>query len=93
MDVNEIIFLINERNNQTEQLNKLILSMNLMVNAHKKTFHSLAEKLLQQLEKEIDIEKIKAIIESELCVTFGLYLNEFNSDKIADNIISWWENL
>jgi len=93
MDENEINILINERNNQIEQLNKLILSMNLMVNAHKKTFHHLAEKLLHQLEKEIDVEKIKAIIDSELCVTFGLYLNEFNSDKIADDIIDWWENL
>ena len=84
--------LINERNNQIAQLSKLILSMNLIVNAHKGTFHHLAEKILQQIEKEMNTEKIKAIVESELCVTYGLFLNEFNSDKIADDIINWWEN-
>lgn len=92
MDVNEINLLINERNNQIEQLNKLIHSMNLIVNAHKGTFRHLAEKLLQQLEKKTNTDKIKAIIESELCVTYGLFSNEFNSDKITIDIINWWEN-
>lgn len=53
----------------------------------------LAEKVLQQLEKGADSQKIQGIIESELCVGYGLYRYEFNSEKITDDIMDWWEDL
>lgn len=92
MDINEMNIIIKERNARIARLEKLIYSMNLIGGASKNSFNYLAEKLLQQLENDISFEKMKTIIESELVVAYGLYLNEFDSDKITDNIMDWWKN-
>ena len=84
--------LINERYTNFEQLKKLIISMNITSGMDKNFCAHLAEKMLQQLEKGADMQKIQNIIESELCVGYGLYRNEFNSEKITNEIMHWWES-
>lgn len=89
MDTND---WINERNGNFAQLKKLIVSMNLIPGLSKNSFEYLAEKLLQQLEKGADQEKLERIIETELCVSYGLYRSEFNSEELASEIFKWWVN-
>ena len=36
------------------------------------------------------IEKINRILQSELIVNYGLFSNEFNSEKLTNDIVSWW---
>ncbi|GAB0155959.1 hypothetical protein CHRYSEOSP005_12210 [Chryseobacterium sp. Alg-005] len=40
----------------------------------------LSEKILIQLEKGINHEKMKLILESELIVRYGFFRHEFNSE-------------
>lgn len=86
-------FIINEHNSRLILLNKFLYSMNLIASASKNSLMHFAEKLLQQLEKEAEYDKLKAIIEWELCVSYGLSLDEFNSEKITHDVFDWWENL
>lgn len=81
---------LNERNGNFTQLKRLIVSMNLMPAFSKNILDPFTEKILQQLEKGISFEKLKNIIEYELCVTYGLYFDEFNSEEIASEIMNWW---
>ncbi|RLJ31798.1 hypothetical protein CLU97_1237 [Chryseobacterium sp. 7] len=83
---------INERNGNFAQLKKLIVSMNLIPGLSKSSFDYLTEKLLQQLEKGADQEKLERIIETELCVSYGLYRSELNSEELASEIFKWWVN-
>lgn len=89
MDSDSMNILINERKNHVLQLEKLIISMDLTFGMHKNFCAFLAEKVLQQLEKGADSQKIQSIIESELCVGYGLYMYEFDSEKITHNIMYW----
>lgn len=88
----DIATLLNDRNGNFAQLKKLIISMNLMPALSKSSLEPLTEKVLQQLEKGIDFEKLKNIIDFELCVSYGLYLDEFNSEEIASEIMNWWNS-
>lgn len=83
---------LSDYNRNFTELKKLIYSMNLMAAFSKNILDPLTEKVLQQLEKEINFEKLKEIIEYELCVTYGLYLDEFNSEEIASAIMNWWDS-
>lgn len=85
--------LINEHRTNSGLLKKLIISMNISPGMDKDFYAYLAERVLQQLEKGADSQKIQGIIETELCVGYGLYRYEFNSEKITDGIMDWWENL
>lgn len=91
MDINEINILLNVRNGNFAELKKLIVSMNLIPSLPKNQFDLLTERILKQLEKGSDYDQIKQIIENELIVTYGLYRQEFNSEKITDNIFDWWK--
>ncbi|MET3538269.1 hypothetical protein [Chryseobacterium limigenitum] len=91
MDINEINILLNIRNGNFAELKKLIVSMNLIPSLPKNQFDLLTERILKQLEKGSDYDQIKQIIENELIVTYGLYRQEFNSEKITDDIFDWWE--
>lgn len=93
MDKNYINILINEHRANSGQLKKLIISMNISPGMGKDFCAYLAEKTLQQLEKGADSQKIQGIIETELCVGYGLYRSEFNSEKITCDIMDWWEHL
>lgn len=92
MDSDYFNTLIHERKNNVLQLEKLTISMNIIYEMHQNFCAFLAEKVFQQLEKGSDSQKIQRIIETELCVGYGLYMHEFNSEKITNNIINWWEN-
>ncbi|KFF03582.1 hypothetical protein [Chryseobacterium luteum] len=92
MDINYMNILINDHNTNFELLKKFIISMNITLGMNKNFCAHLAEKVLQQLEKGADMPKIQCIIESELCVGYGLYRDEFNSKKITNEIMHWWEN-
>lgn len=89
MNIND---LINERNGNIARLKKLIISMNLMPGLSKSSFDHLTEKLFQQLEKGTDQDKLEKVIETELCVSYGLYKSEFDSEEVTSEIFSWWEN-
>ena len=81
---------LKEYNGNLSQLRKIINSFEIIPNAPTNEFDKLNNKILSQLYKEIDSKKIKNIIESELVVTYGLFNDEFDSDHILSQIISWW---
>ncbi|NIF06760.1 hypothetical protein F3J23_15035 [Chryseobacterium sp. Tr-659] len=89
MDIND---LINERHGNFTHLKKLIVSINLMPGISKSSFDHITEKLLQHLEKGVDKNKLKIVIETELCLTYGLYTYEFNSEELSETIFDWWKN-
>ncbi|MDR2238503.1 MAG: hypothetical protein LBE92_20435 [Chryseobacterium sp.] len=93
MDKNYMNIIINERRGHLGQLKKLIISMNISPGMDKEFCAYLAERILRQLEKGVDSQKIQEIITYELCVGYGLYVYEFDSEKITDDIMDWWENL
>lgn len=74
---------------QIEGLSKLIYNWNLIDVASKSQLDDFSKKLLNALLKEENVEKISRIIESELCLTFGLYSNEFDSNILAERIMQW----
>jgi len=74
---------------QIKELSKLIYNWNLINVASKSQLDDFSKKLLNALSKEENVEKIRRIIESELCVTFGLYSNEFDSNILAKQIMQW----
>jgi hypothetical protein len=80
-------------NNFTEklsELSRLIKTWNLVQAPSKGEFDKLAEKILTKLYEGQPKIKIERIIESELCVTYGLYKTEFDADKLANEIMAWW---
>ena len=74
-----------------KQLSQLIKLWNLVDVSFKSQFDEFSNKLLIALDNGANSEKIKRIIESELCVTFGLYKNEFDSEILTNQIILWWD--
>ena len=74
------------------QLRKIINSWDLIPGAPKDEFDTLKHKILSHLYKNADIEKIKRVIESDLCSYYGLFSNEFESSKMIKEIAEWWEN-
>ena len=74
---------------QVKELSKLIYNWNLVNVASKSQLDDFSIKLLNALSKEANSEKICSIIESELCIRFGLYNDEFDSLILANQIIQW----
>lgn len=74
-----------------KQLSQLIKSWNLVDESFKSQFDEFSNKLLIALDNGANSEKIKRIIESELCVTFGLFKNEFEAEILTNQIILWWD--
>ncbi|WKW46903.1 hypothetical protein P3875_02280 [Myroides sp. JBRI-B21084] len=72
-----------------KELSKLIYNWNLINVASKSKLDDFSKKLLNALLKERNVEKISRIIESELCVTFGLFSNKFDSNILAVQIMQW----
>lgn len=62
MDKNYMNILINEHRVHSERLKKLIVSMNISSGMDKNFCAYLVEKVLQQLEKGADSQKIQGII-------------------------------
>lgn len=76
---------------QIKELSKLIKSWNLINRDSNSQFDNFSKKILYALDKGENSEKIRRIIESELCVTFGLFNNEFDSKILANQIMHWWD--
>jgi hypothetical protein len=74
---------------QIKELSKLIYNWNLINVTSISQLDDFSIKLINALNKEENVEKISRIIESELCVTFGLYSNEFDSNILAKQIMQW----
>lgn len=72
------------------QLRKIINSWNLISGCPIDEFDSLNNKILSQLYKDSDEEKIERILQSELIVTYGLFGNEFDSEIFVNEIMTWW---
>lgn len=92
MNLNEINTIINQRNSDLSRLNKLFHSMDLFRGANQNQYNWLSEKILTQLEKGIDSEKMKGILTYELVVGYGLFQYEFNDEQLTRDIFNWWEN-
>ncbi|TDO28138.1 hypothetical protein [Sediminibacterium goheungense] len=80
---------MNEFQGQIKELSKLIHNWNLINVASKSQLDDFSVKLLNALHGSGNGEKIKRIIESELCITYGLYNNEFDADILAEQIMQW----
>ena len=74
---------------QIKDLSKLIYNWNLINSVSKSELDEFSKKLLNALDKEETEEKIIRIIETELCVRFGLYKSEFDSTVLAKQVIQW----
>lgn len=82
--------ILQDFSGKLSELSRLINSWNLIRVSTKDSFDDLPKKILRKLYEEQDDLKIKRILESELCVTYGLFATEFNSDKLSNEIMTWW---
>lgn len=87
--MNEDDFL-NEFNGKFAELSKLIHSWNLIKGVSRNDFDKLTQKILSKLYEEQPEIKIKQLLESELCVTYGLYNSEFDSEQLTKEVMTWW---
>ena len=74
------------------QLRKIINSWKLISGSPADEFDSLNNKILSQLYKNGDAEKIYRIIQSELIVDYGLFSNEFDPEIFVNQIMNWWNS-
>jgi len=79
-------------NGDFSQLRKIINSWNLISGSPDDEFDSLNNKILSELYKNPDAEKIDKILQSELVVTYGLFNNEFDSELFVNQIMNWWNS-
>jgi hypothetical protein len=87
--MNEVDFL-RDFNGKFAELSKLIKSWNLSKVTSTNGFDNLTEKILSKLYEGQTEVKIKRIIESELCVTYGLFKTEFDSNQLSKEVMTWW---
>ncbi len=72
------------------ELRKLLNSWELIPGSSKDEFDSLNHQILSHLYRGVDFEKISSVLDSELTVTYGLSYDLEDSEKIATEIIEWW---
>lgn len=82
--------LPNEFNGRLSQLAKLMKSWDLIKGNSIGGADMLAGKVLSKLYEGQAAIAIKRIIESELCVTYGLYNTEFDSGKLTREVMNSW---
>ena len=82
--------LVNNFNGKKAELSKLIKSWNLIDGSSDIDFSRISEIILSNLLEGQTELKIIRIIESELCVTYGLFKTDFNSEKLTNEIMAWW---
>ncbi len=78
---------------QARALSKLIQNWNLIQFVSKSDLNEFSRKILNILNEDGNTEQLAGIIESELCVTFGLFKNEFDSNVLASQIVQWQNNI
>ena len=74
------------------QLRKIINSWNLISGSPDDEFDSINNKILSELYKNADVEKIDRILQSELIVYYGLFNDEFDSEVFVNQIMNWWNS-
>ncbi len=74
------------------ELRKIINSYDLIPHAPYDEFDVLNHKILSNLYKGADFEKIKRVMDSELISYYGLFPNEVEIEKLASEIIVWWNS-
>jgi hypothetical protein len=72
------------------ELRKIINSWELIPGSPIDEFDDLNHRILSQLYKEVDYEKVERILKSELSSNYGLFNYEFDSKKIIASISEWW---
>ncbi|MDO5981744.1 hypothetical protein [Flavivirga spongiicola] len=72
------------------ELRKLLNSWELIPSSPKDEFDSLNHQILSHLYKGADFEKVSRVLDSELTVTYGLSIDLDDSEKIATEIMEWW---
>ena len=77
-------------NGKTSELSRLINSLNLLSVSSKDGFDDLPKKILRNLYEGQSELKIKRIVESELCVTYGLFATDFDAGKLSKEIMTRW---
>lgn len=87
-----ILNSINEYNGRLTNLTKVIHDWNLTNSETKYELFDFSKKILDNLIENKGEEKIKRIIENDLCVIYGLYSTEFNSEKLTVEILNWWNS-
>lgn len=63
MSRNEINDIINQRKSSLSRLNKLFHTIDLFKGTNQNEYHRLSEKVLVQLEKGVDYNKMKEVLE------------------------------
>ena len=74
------------------ELSIIIKSWNLPGIADSSDAFELSQKILRSLSAGESEEKIRRLLESELCVTYGLFKSDFNADKLTNDIMIWWND-
>ena len=87
--MNEVDFL-NVFNGKFAELSKLIKSWNLVKVTSPSGIDNLTEKILSKLYEGQTEIKIRRVIESELCVTYGLFKTDFDSNQLSKEVMTWW---
>jgi hypothetical protein len=82
--------ILKDFNRKKAELSKLIKSWNLIDRNSKNEFSRLSDKILIALTEGQSELKIKRVIESELCVTYGLFKTELDTEKLTNEIMIWW---
>lgn len=74
------------------ELRKIINSYDLIPHAPSDEFDALNHKTLSNLYQGADFDKIKRVLESELISYYGLFPNEAEVNKLAFEIVEWWNS-
>ena len=63
-----------------------------MPSGNSQSFTKLGEKLILDLQKGYDFDKMKRVVSSELITTYGLSVNDNELDEITEKVYSWYYN-
>jgi len=72
------------------KLSKIIYKTNVMPSGKSDSFLRLSEHLLNQLQNDIDLNKVQRIVSGELIRTYGLEIPESQSRNISEIIYNWY---
>ena len=79
-------------NYNISELSKIIFKTNIMPSGNSQSFTKLGEKLILDLQKGYDFDKMKRVVSSELITTYGLSVNDNELDEITEKVYSWYYN-
>lgn len=75
---------------QIRELSKLIKNWNLVDVSSSWQLNEFSKKILNRLYEGENAFKIKRIIESELIITYGLFIQDFDADLLTKQVMLWW---